>query len=80
MAGCSNTISTKSPKFQNFYFLLYMTFLLKFEKIKNTKTIEKEKRADSKEVQPHTQKREFSESAQVKIPLLEKKLLFSHTD
>ena len=33
--------------------------------MKNTKTIkEKKKRADLKEVQPYTQKREFSESVQ----------------
>ena len=61
----SSTISAKSPKFKSFYFFTIYNIAFQFEKIKNTKTIEKEKRADPKEGHSHTQKREFSESEQI---------------
>ena len=65
MAGCSNTISAKSPKFQRFIFSLYITLFLKFEKKKKHKNNRKRKEGRFKRGTTPCPKREFSESEKI---------------
>ena len=53
------------PRVLNFKVFIFSTVYNIVVSIQKRRKSEKEKRADSKKVQPHTQKRKFSESEQI---------------